>query len=127
MKHESEGMKMTMNEVAGYLASKGVPRWMINRIRISLIYDAVTQGADIKYDRIYAGMALMLRRAYGFGQERILKGLHMFDQIAGSVIADDDNPSNKDWMDIMAELKAETGIVIHTGDDNRLICEVSRD
>lgn len=124
---ETEGMRMTLNEVCGYLASKGIPRSMINRIRLSLIYDAVTQGSDIKYDRIYAGMALMLRRAYGFGQERILKGLHMFDQIAGSVIADDDNPSNKDWMDIMAELKAETGIVIHTGDDNRLICEVSRD
>ena len=111
---------MTIKQVEMYLLQKGIPRSMIQNIRISLTYDAVTQGHDIQYDRIFTGIALMLRKEFGFGPERIIRGLRRFDNECGSVI---DDPE-KDWGDLMKELKDETGIVIRTGDDDRLICEI---
>lgn len=38
---ETKGQKLTMQQVYGYLASKGVPRTMVHGIRYSLIQDAV--------------------------------------------------------------------------------------
>lgn len=122
------GQQMTMQQVEAYLARYGIPKQMIKKIRLALIYDAVTEGKDLKYDRIYTGIALAARRAYGFGAKRILRLLRMFDRICGSVLEDGEHTADpRDWTDIMQELKDETGIVIHTGEDNRLICEVSRE
>jgi hypothetical protein len=119
---------MTMQQVEAYLARYGIPKQMIKKIRLALIYDAVTEGKDLKYDRIYTGIALAARRAYGFGPERILRLLREFDSICGSVLDDGEHTADpRDWTDIMQELKDETGIVINTGEDNRLICEVSRE
>lgn len=120
----TKGQTMTMQQVYVYLTSRGVPKQKIHQIREALIYDAVTEGTDLKYDRIYTGIALMLRRAYGFGQERILKGLREFDKTVGSVLQDGED--SKDWTDLIRELEEETGIQIHTGSDNRLICEAKR-
>ena len=122
----TEGQRLTLQWINAYLAKHGIPKHMIQEIQISMIYDAITQGHDMQYDRIYTGIALMLRKEFGFGVQRIMRGLHAFDEICGSVLAD--NPENeKDWTDIMQELKDETGIVIHTGDENRLIAEISRE
>lgn len=110
----------SMKQVHAYLASRGIPRSMVRNIQMVLVHDAITQGRAMQYDRIYAAMALMLRKCYGFGLERILKGLHCFDDIAGSVI---DNPE-KDWTDVMQELKDETGIVVRSGDGDRVFFEI---
>ena len=110
----------SMKQVHAYLASRGIPKPMVRQIQLVLVHDAITQGRAMQYDRIYAGIALMLRKCYGFGLERILKGLHCFDDIAGSVI---DNP-DKDWTDIMQELKDETGIVVRSGDGDRVFFEI---
>ena len=116
-----------MQQVEGYLAKYGIPKQVIKQIRIALISDAVTEGKDLKYDRIYTGIALAARRAYGFGAVRILRLLRSFDAICGSVLEDGEHTTDpREWTDIMQELKDETGIVIHTGEDNRLICEISR-
>lgn len=123
---ETKGQKLTMQQVYGYLASKGVPRTMVHAIRYSLIQDAVVEGTEMKYDRIYTGLALAIRRAYGFGPERILRGLREFDKIAGSVLISEDEEAPS-WTDIMQQLQDETGIVIHTGSDDRLVCEINRD
>ena len=105
-----------------------VPSKTFDMFREALIYDAVTQGKDVKYDRIFAGIALMLRDEYGFGAERILRGLKKFDEICGSVLdTDEDGNDIADWPDLMQRLKDETGIVIRTGDDNRLIVEIGED
>ena len=128
MKRPTPGQVMTIQQVKGYLASKGVPKHMIDAIRTSLIYDAVTEGHDIQMDRIYTGIAIMLHKEYGFGVERILRGLRRFDDVCGSVLDKNmDGEDIADWTNLMEWLKAETGIVIHTGDDNRLICEVGRE
>lgn len=116
----TDGMKYTIGQITGYLASRGIPKEMLRQIRLSLTYDAVTQSNEIKYDRIFAGIALMLHRTYGFGQDRIIRGLKSFDEIVGSVL---DDAEDRDWKTIMEELKEETKIAIRTGDDNRLICE----
>lgn len=122
------GQRMTMQAVYAYLARHGIPKHMIQQIQVSLIYDAVTQGEDLKYDRIYSGIALALRKEMGWGPERILRVLRRFDDVCGSVLDKDENGEDlANWNKLMQELKEETGLVIHTGDDNRLICEVSRD
>jgi len=111
---------MNMKGVTMYLRSRGIPPSMVRQIQLVLVHDAITQGRAMQYDRIYAGIALMLRKCYGFGLERIMRGLHCFDDIAGSVI---DNPE-KDWTDIMQELKDETGIVVRSGDGDRVFFEI---
>lgn len=128
MKKPTEEPKMTMKAVYAYLSKHGIPKNMVQQIQIALIYDAVTQGEDIKYDRIYSGIALALRKEFGWGPERITRVLRRFDDLCGSVLdkdADGDDLAN--WNRLMQELKDETGLVIHTGDDDRLVCEVSRD
>ena len=128
MKRPTPGQIMTIQQVKGYLASKGVPKHMIDAIRTSLIYDAVTEGHNLQMDRIFTGIAVAARKEYGFGPERILRLLRRFDNVCGSVLDKDaDGNDLADWTKIMEWLKAETGIVIHTGEENRLICEVSRE
>lgn len=125
MKHEAQ---LNLQQVKAYLAAHGIPRQMVDKIRVVLTSDAIQESTAMKYDRIYTGIALAARRAYGFGPERILRLLREFDSICGSVLEDGEHTVDpRDWTDIMQELKDTTGIVIHTGDDNRLICEVSRE
>lgn len=124
----TKGQRMTMQQTYAYMLQHNIPRPMINAIREALIYDAVVEGSNIQTDRIYSGIAVMLRQEFGFGTERILRGLRKFDEVCGSVLDKDaDGKDIADWTTIMEWLKEETGIVIHTGEDNRLICEVSRD
>lgn len=128
MRKATPGQIMTIQQVKGYLASKGVPKPMIDAIRISLIHDAVTEGHSLQMDRIFTGIAVAARKEYGFGPERILRLLRRFDEVCGSVLdKDEEGEDIADWTDIMEWLKAETGIVIHTGEENRLICEVGRE
>lgn len=121
----TDGQKLTLQKVYAYLASKGIPKQMIRAIREALIYDAVVEADDIKYDRIYTSIGIMLRKAFGFGPERIIRGLKCFDETCGSVLSDGEH-EGKDWTDLMQWFQDETGIVIHTGDDNRLVCESTR-
>lgn len=125
----TEGQQKTMAEFRLFLNKYySVPTKAFDMFREALIYDAVTEGKDVKYDRIFCGIALMLRDEYGFGAERIMRGLTRFDEICGSVLdVDEDGNETADWPDLMQRLKDETGIVIHTGDDNRLIVEIGRD
>lgn len=120
-----EGARQNLQAVDTYLAAHGIPRHIVKKIRIALTNDAIQESTAMKYDRIYTGIALAIRRAYGFGAERIIRGLREFDKVCGSVLTDD-GPDDRDWTDIMQELKDETGIVIHTGDDDRLVLEISR-
>ena len=120
----TEGMKFTLDYIVAYLKGHGIPKSMINYIRRKLIYDSVTQGKNIQYDRIYTAIALMLNKEFGFGVKRITRGLRAFDDISASVL--DDNPDNKDWTDLMEELRDRTGIVIRTG-DNRTVVEMLTD
>lgn len=123
MKHEA---KANLATVKAYLAAHGIPRTMVDNIRTVLINDAIQESNAMKYDRIYTAVALAIRHEYGFGPERILRGLREFDRICGSVLGNEER-DERPWTEIMEELKEETGIVIHTGDENRLICEVSRE
>ena len=127
-KNVTPGQKMTMQQVYGYLAQRGVPKHMIQMIQMSLIYDAITEGNDMKYDRIFTGIAIALRKECGWGAERILRVLRKFDEVCGSVLEKDlEGEELANWTKLMEWLKEETGIVIHTGEDTRLICEVSRE
>lgn len=108
---------MTMKQVKGFLRTHGVSPNMIDAIRLTMIEDAVQNGKDIQADRIYTLLALMLHDCYGMGQKRIVKGLQKFDELCGL-------PANEyPWEKLMEELHEKTGIVIHSGDDDRLVFE----
>lgn len=117
------GMKYTLQQAVALMRAKGFSKEAIRQIRMVLTYDAVTEANNIQYDRIYAAVALAIRKEFGFGPRRILRVLKRFDQICGSVL-----PENEDkaWTDIMEELKDDTGIIIRNGDE-RLVVEVLTD
>lgn len=101
-----------------------VPVKTFNMFMESLIYYSVTEADFVKYDRIFSGVAIMLWRRYKLSGPEILEGLREFDRICGSVLDKDENGEDiANWTKLMEELRDETGIVIRTGDDNRLICE----
>lgn len=101
-----------------------VPVKTFNMFMESLIYYSVTEADFVKYDRIFSGVAIMLWRRYKLSGPEILEGLREFDRICGSVLDKDENGEDiANWTKLMEELRDETGIVIHTGDDNRLVCE----
>lgn len=101
-----------------------VPVKTFNMFMESLIYYSVTEADFVKYDRIFSGVAIMLWRRYKLSGPEIFKGLEEYDRICGSVLRNEETGEDgEDWADLMKELKDNTGIVIHTGDDNRLICE----
>jgi len=114
-------MSMTMQQVAAYLARRGVPKSMVNEIRLAMMEDAIENGNNIQADRIYTSVALMLHRAFGFGAKRIFKGLKCFDEINGAAAED------TTWNELMQELDDETGIIIRSGEDkDRLAFEYRR-
>ena len=120
------GQQMTMGKVRAYLASRGVPKSMVRQIQLAFVYDALTESTAMKYDRIYTGVALMLRKELHFGVERIVRCMHAFDDICGSVL-DSDEENEKDWTDLMQELKDETGIVVRTDEQNRVFFEIDKE
>lgn len=101
-----------------------VPVKIFNSFLEALIFYSVTEADWLKYDRIYSGIALMLWRRYQLSGPEIVEGMKAFDAICGSVLKKDETDEDMaEWPDLMKELRDATGIVIHTGDDNRLICE----
>lgn len=123
MKHEAQ---LNLQQVKAYLAAHGIPRQMVDKIRVVLVNDAIQESDNMKYDRIYTAVALAIRHTYGFGAEKIARCLREFDRICGSVLQGGDG-DDRDWTEIMQELKDTTGIVIRTGDENRLVCEIGRE
>lgn len=99
------------------MRTHGVSPNMIDAIRLTMIEDAVQNGKDIQADRVYTLLALTLHDCYGMGQKRIVKGLQHFDGLCG--LTADEYP----WEKLMEDLHEKTGIVIHSGDDDRLIFE----
>ncbi len=112
---------MTISEVTGYLARKGIPKQMIREIRMALTYDAVQQSKDIQYDRILTGVAIVLRKEFGFGEKRIMRALEALNAEYESIL----DPDN-DWNKTMERLREETGIIIRSGGD-RLVVECLTD
>jgi len=115
---DRRNLKRDVQRMKAYLAGKGIPRQMIEEIRLTFVNDALLEANDMKYDRIYSGIGLMLRREFNFGVDRIMRGLRMFDQLCGSVCEE-----GYSWEQLMADLDKEVGIVIKTNEDDRLICE----
>lgn len=113
---------MTINDVTGYLMRKGIPKQTIREIRMALTYDAVQQARDVQYDRILTGVAIVLRKEFGFGEKRIMRGLEALNKEFESIL----DPDN-DWNKTMERLRDETGIIIRSGDDNRLVVECLTD
>ena len=99
----------SIGQVNAYLRSKGIPPQTIKTIREALINDAIQQADALKYNRELSLMAYVLRFRLGFGQKRILRFLHWYDDISAEV-AD----GARTWPELMKELQDETGIEVRT-------------
>ena len=109
--------KLTMQQAKALMRAHGFSASACDQIVYAIIDDAVRNASDIHADRIYTIIALMLHRAYGFGHKRIFKGLEIFDALAGEA------NSGAEWPGLMDQLKKETGIVVRSGDDDRIAFE----
>ena len=120
----TKGQQKSIDDFRLYLNKHySVPIKVFNMFQEMLIYYSLTEAECIKVDRIYSGIAIMLWQRYHLSGPEIFQALKTYDAICGSVLSSDDNEEVADWPDLMEELKNEVGIVIHTGPDNRLICE----
>lgn len=121
----TKGQMMTIEEFRLFLYKYyNVPTTVFDSFRTNLIYYAVTEGKWVQYDRIFVGIGKMLYQRYQLSGPEILKALGDFDAICGSVLDKDENGEDTaNWNKIMEEFRDATGIVIRTGDDNRLIVE----
>lgn len=124
-KKPTKGQQKSIEDFRLFLSKYyAVPTKVFDAFRESLIYYAVTEGDWLRYDRIFCGVAIMLWQRYKLSGPEILEGLKTYDSICGSVLDKDENGEDTaNWHDLMEKLREETGIVIHTGPDNRLICE----
>lgn len=100
-------------QVYAYLAAKGIPKSMMIAIRDILAEDAIHDADNIRYNRIYTAIALMLHRHLGFGHDRTLRALHYFDDICCEV-----KDGKKKWPELMQELDNELHIVVRCGDED---------
>lgn len=112
--------KLTMKEVVPYLKSKGIPFSMIQMIRIAFACDAVEEAGNLHWDRIYTAIALGLYHSHGYEAEEILS---ILQAINDEMVRLEDK--GLEWPDLMRELKDETGIVVRTGDGQRVIVEIT--
>lgn len=117
MARKVKDSNLSVSMIMAYLKRKGVPKNMMEEIRVALLEDAVVNGESIQYDRVFTAMGLMLKRCLGLDSQKILECLDCYDKINGLVVR-----GEKNWTELMSELEEETGIVIHTSQD-RLICE----
>ena len=108
---------LSMKQVTAYLKGRGIPPSMVEQIRLAFANDAVQNSGAVQADRIYTILALTLREAYGFGHERIFKGLLKFDELNAQAAEE------YIWPKLMERLRDETGIVVNTGADDRIACE----
>ena len=116
---DPDDLRRDLNYVMGYLRTKGVTREKIEWIRQVLSADAVVQASNLKHDRIYTAVALAGYRAWDFEGEKGLELLKHFEKIMEDVEDED----GKNWPARMKELKDGAGIVIITGEGNRVIVE----
>lgn len=109
----------TQSMAVAILKRYGVPGHVIKSVMWELVNAAIQESKDMKYDRIYAAMALASHRAFGYGAKRIIKLLRAFDDLSLHVAEDE----NRTWDQLMVELRNETGLVVRTDEKNRLIFE----
>jgi len=110
--------KQDIDNLKLYLLKHGIPPRFVDEVRAALVNDAIRESTDMKYDRIYAGIALAAYNSYGFGAKRALRLLRAFDDLAGSMA----EPGNS-WDDLMLDLRNKTGLVVRTDEENRLVFE----
>ena len=110
-------MTMNMKGVKMYLRSRGIPPSMVDQIRLAFANDAVQNSNGVQADRIYTLLALTLHEEYGFGHQRIFRGLQRFDQLNAEAA------ESYKWPELMERLQDETGIVITTNTEERIAFE----
>lgn len=99
-------------------AHYGIPKGMLEQIRLSLAEGALADGEDMGFNRYYTAVVLALRRATGFGPVRIGRVLTELDSICGDIIN-----GKYTWEDTMRMVDAETGFIIRRGKDGDWVCE----
>ena len=99
-------------------ARYGIPKSTCDQLRLIFAQDALIDGMDMGFNRLYTGVALMLHRTFGFGQKRLTQALKGLDDIM-TLVTD----KGVSWEELMRTLDEETGLIIRQGDDGNWICE----
>ena len=99
-------------------ARYGIPKQTCEQLRLILAQDALIDGVDMGFNRLYTGVALMLHRTFGFGQKRLTQALKGLDDTM-SLVTD----KGMSWEQLMKILDEETGLIIRQGEDGDWLCE----
>lgn len=118
----TEETKWSIGQVKAYLRSKGIPPVMLARIVATIVDSAIAEADNMKVDRIYTMVALMMHDVYDMDGEDILRGLTHLDELFGELSDADDIT----WHNEMERLDNECGLIIHAEDENRIIVEYGR-
>ena len=113
---------LTITQVKAYLASKGIPQKMITVLIAAMVSDAITEADNMKVDRIYTIVALMLHDEFDMNSEDIIHGLQRLDSLFGEISDDDE----LHWTHVMERLDNECGLIIRSGDEHRIVIEYAR-
>ena len=108
----------TRKFIKGYLLKHKVPPAMVDQMIVAMASDAMIEGTDAQYDRFFACIALTCKRVLGFDETQILNVLRGVDNIMVSVKNEEFS-----WNDIMDQCREETGYVMQTDAENRLVLE----
>lgn len=106
-------------EAFAYLRARyGIPQSMLEQIRIALAEDALADGEDMGFNRLYTAVVLMMHRVYGLEGDELVKGLAGLDEIMDWVVK-----KGVSWEEIMKTTYEETGILVQHGADGDWIAE----
>ena len=115
---KKSGLSSDLDVWCKYLRSKGITQTMINEIRFAFASDALAQSHNLKADRVYTVFCLAMLED-DLEPERILKISQNADRLFGRIRRDE-----TDWQTEMNRLRDDGGIVIHTGDDDRILIDI---
>lgn len=102
------------NEVIGrymiYLSKKGIPSSFVEKM-VNEIADTCLKESDaLRAERVFTALALAIRRTYGFGAARIVRGMAAFSRIL-----EETSDDKVTWPELMEILDRETGLIVRQG------------
>lgn len=95
-----------------------VPDRLLKTYRYACCDKAVQDSHEIKANRLYTLLALVLHEQLGFGNKRVYKFLSAYSDRYEAFYN-----SGCDWRSLMEECRAKTGMIIRTGEEGDELCE----
>lgn len=95
-----------------------VPDRLLKEYRYACCDKAVQDSHEIKANRLYTLLALVLHEQLGFGNKRVYKFLSAYSDRYEAFYN-----SGCKWAELMEECREKTGMIIRTGEEGDELCE----